>query len=117
MKTDILPKYATCCFSGATYLTKNVTSIFTHVTSTYPNTLHHPVSKSKETVFSLLALVHTRTQQVSTTIFIKRTYQNSTRMRNTFPGLAAHSCIASKAPSGLAILEISSSTGQIPSFI
>ena len=33
------------------------------------------------------------------------------------PGLAAHSCIASKAPSGLATFEINSSTGQFPSFI
>ena len=38
-------------------------------------------------------------------------------MRNTFPGLAVHSCIASKAPSGFAIFEISSSTGQFPSYV
>lgn len=43
--------------------------------------------------------------------------QNFTRIRNTFPGLAAHPTMASAAPSGGTMREISSSAGQLPVFI
>lgn len=88
---------------------KNVTSIFTHVTSPY-------LPKKGDCIQPPLTY-YIPEQQVSTTILITRTYQNSTSIRNTFPGFAVHSCIASKAPSGFAIFEISSSIGQFPSFI
>ena len=54
------PKYATWFLCDATYRIKDVTSIFTHVTLPHLTPITYPE------------------QRASTTILIKRTYQNST---------------------------------------